>query len=301
LIKENRSFDHYFGTFPGADGATSGKDSLGKAIPLGQAPDETPYDLGHSWRDALIAIDGGGMGKFDQIENGNVAGYKLPYTQFHESNIPNYFAYARNFVLADRMFSSMAGPSFPNHLYTVAAEAGGVIENPHPGIAAWACDSDKNQTVLVKHRAEKAGDHEGDRVIAEPPCFDFKTLADSLEAAHISWKYYAPGQGQYGYQFSTLDAIRHIRKSALWTEKVVPDSQFCFRRPERTATGCALAGDGRHERASATQYVRRRKLDGAADELCDAGAGLEFDRGFRDLGRFWRILRPRASAFAGGA
>jgi phospholipase C len=226
LIKENRSFDHYFGTFPGADGVTSGKDSLGNVVPLTQAPDETPYDLGHSWRDALIAIDGGGMGKFDQIENGNVNGYQLPYTQFHESDIPNYFAYARNFVLADRMFSSMAGPSFPNHLYTVAAEAGGVIENPHPGIKAWGCDSDESQTVLVEHHAEKAGEHEDDRVSAEPPCFDFKTLADSLEAAHTSWKYYAPGQGQYGYQFSTLDAIRHIRRSALWAEKVVPDSQF---------------------------------------------------------------------------
>jgi len=226
LIKENRTFDHYFGTFPGADGATSGKNSRGKMVPLTQAPDETPYDLGHSWRDALIAIDGGRMGKFDQIENGDIGGYNLAYTQFHESDIPNYFAYAHNFVLADRMFSSMAGPSFPNHLYTVAAENEGVIDNPHPGVAAWGCDSDESQTVLVEHDTEKPGGHDDDRVDAEPPCFDFKTLADSLEEAHNSWKYYAPAQGQYGYQWSTLDAIRHIRNSSLWPERVVSDSQF---------------------------------------------------------------------------
>jgi phospholipase C len=218
LIKENRTFDHYFGTFPGADGVTSGKISNGTTVPLTRAPDVTPYDLGHSWRDAIVAIDGGRMGKFDQLEEGQVDGYLLPYTQFLESDIPNYFAYARNFVLADRMFSSLAGPSFPNHLYTVAAQSGGVIANPQAGNGNWGCDSDENQTVVVAHQDGK--------ITTEPPCFDFQTLADSLEKARVSWKYYAPSKGQYGYQFSTLDAIRHIRNSPLWEERVVPDNQF---------------------------------------------------------------------------
>ncbi len=218
LIKENRSFDHYFGTFPGADGATSGKTSRGDTMPLQKLPDETPYDIGHSWRDAAIAIDGGRMTKFDLVESGDVDGYMLPYTQAHEADIPNYFTYARNFVLADRMFSSMAGPSFPNHLYTVAAESDGVLDNPHPNLYNWGCDSDEAQDVPVQKP--------DGNLKMEPPCFDFKTLADSLEAAHLSWKYYAPPQGKYGYQWSTLDAIRHIRRSALWNERVVPDSEF---------------------------------------------------------------------------
>jgi len=218
IIKENRSFDHYFGTFPGADGVTSGKISDGTFIPLIPSPDVGPYDIGHSWRDAIIAIDGGKMGKFDQVDSGYVDGYRYPYTQFVESDIPNYFAYARNFVLADRMFSSLAGPSFPNHLYTVAAQSGGVIDDPHASRGNWGCDSDENQTVAV---VQKDG-----RITTEPPCLDFQTLADSLESAHISWKYYAPSRGHYGYQFSTLDAIRHIRNSPLWEERVVPDSQF---------------------------------------------------------------------------
>jgi phospholipase C len=218
LIKENRSFDHYFGTFRGADGATSGKTSMGNMVPLTRAPDKTPFDIGHSWKDALIAIDGGTMSKFDQVQNGNEDGYLLPYTQLRQADIPNYFAYAQNFVLADRMFSSMAGPSFPNHLFTVAAEDGGALDNPHPNRYDWGCDSDENQTVPV---AKSDGS-----VKVEPPCFDFQTLADLLEAAHISWKYYAPPKGQYGYQWSALDAIHHIRETKLWNERVVNDNQF---------------------------------------------------------------------------
>ncbi len=242
LIKENRSFDHYFGTFPGADGVTSGKISNGKTIPLTHAPDTTPYDPGHSWRDAIIAIDGGRMGQFDQVVNGQVDGYMLPYTQFVESDIPNYFAYARNFVLADRMFSSLAGSSFPNHLYTVAAQAGGALANPHPSDTGWGwgCDSDENQTVAVEH--------EGGWITTEPPCFNFQTLADTLEEAHISWKYYAPSKGQYGYQFSTLDAIRHIRNGPLWNERVIPDNQF--------------ADDARNGRLPAVSWL----VTGAANE-----------------------------------
>jgi phospholipase C len=64
------------------------------------------------------------------------------------------------------------------------------------------------------------------QVSKQAPCFDFQTLADELEAAHVSWKYYAPQKGQFGYIWSTLDAIRHIRNGNLWTEHVVPDTQF---------------------------------------------------------------------------
>jgi phospholipase C len=45
IIKENRSFDQYFGTFPGADGATSGKTSTGATIPLGHTLARWPMTL----------------------------------------------------------------------------------------------------------------------------------------------------------------------------------------------------------------------------------------------------------------
>jgi phospholipase C len=217
LIKENRTFDTYFGTFPGADGATSGKTSTGGVVPLRHTPDSTPYDLGHRQQDLLKAIDEGKMDRFDQVWNGNVSGYLLPYTQMTESDIPNYFAYARNFVLSDRMFSSIPGPSFPNHLVTVAAQSGGAINSPERS-DEWGCDADSHVTVEVR-------DEQG-KITKQPPCFDFQTLADKLERAKVDWKYYAPPKGQVGYTWSALDAIKHIRMGPLWGQKVVADSQF---------------------------------------------------------------------------
>src|SRR2546425_1153268 len=64
IVKENRTFDNYFGTFPGAEGATSGRISTGQVIPLRHTPDRTKHDIDHSWRGAVLAIDGGKMVKF---------------------------------------------------------------------------------------------------------------------------------------------------------------------------------------------------------------------------------------------
>src|SRR5215467_9543873 len=141
IVKENRTFDNYFGTFPGADGATTGRLSTGQVITLGQAPDVTPHDIDHSYQAAVTAIDGGAMDKFDLIAGGNVKGDLLSYTQYTEADLPNYFAYARHFVLADAFFSSLKGPSFPNHLYTVGAQSGGAINNPANSQGRWGCDS----------------------------------------------------------------------------------------------------------------------------------------------------------------
>jgi phospholipase C len=218
IIKENRSFDNYFGTFPGADGATSGTISTGDVIPLGHTPDRTPRDISHSFQSAVKAIDGGAMDQFDLIPGGNVNGDYLSYTQLTEDDIPNYFALARYFTLGDAMFSSLTGPSFPNHLYTVGAQSAGAINNPANSGGKWGCDSDDGSTVAVMAP---------DGTITHPyPCFDFETLVDRLERAGLSWKYYAPNEGQSGYIWSALDAIAHIRLTDLWTQHVVPPSQF---------------------------------------------------------------------------
>ncbi len=222
IIKENRSFDNYFGTFPGANGATSGTISTGQVIPLGHLPDVTPNDPGHGWPEALASMDGGKMDQFDIIDGGNINGAFMSYTQFQQSDIPNYFSYAFNFVLADNTFSSMHGGSFPQHLYSVAAQSDGVINIPFltngGNVSGWGCDDPADTLVQVM-------DLEGD-VTGEFPCFDFQTLADSMDTAGLSWKYYAPTYGQRGYNFNTFDAINHIRNSGLWDTNVMPDTQF---------------------------------------------------------------------------
>ena len=217
IIKENRTFDNYFGKFPGADGATSGTISTGRVIPLGQAPDRTPRDIDHSFQAALKAMDGGKMDQFDLIGGGNQNGDFLAYTQYTEADIPNYFAFASNFVLADHMFSSLHGPSFPNHLYTVGAQSGGAINNPTSS-GVWGCDAPDTSSVQVM-------DNVGN-ITRQFPCFDFQTIADTLEARGLTWKYYSPMKGESGYIWSALDAIDHIRNTSLWTDHVVPTAQF---------------------------------------------------------------------------
>jgi phospholipase C len=216
IVKENRSFDTYFGTFPGAEGATTGLVSTGARIQLKRATDRMPRDIGHDWEDARRAMNDGKMDRFDLVRAGNVNNDFLSMSQFFASDIPNYWSYAEHFALADHMFSSLAGPSFPNHLYTVAAQSGGSINNPDS--FSWGCDAPAATRVDVMDA--------GGNVSREFPCFDFLTLADSLEAAGVPWRYYAPREGQNGYIWSALDAIRHIRLGPLWTSRVVPFEQF---------------------------------------------------------------------------
>ena len=220
IVKENRSFDNYFGTFPGANGATKGTLSNGQTIALQHMQDKPAHDSDHTWYSAIEAIDGGKMDRFDLMPLANVDGDLMAYSQLTESDIPNYFTYAKKFVLADNMFSSLHGPSLPNHFYIIAATNDGVISTP--SIASknwsWGCDSDlASMTVQVM-------DSKGN-IKNEFPCFDFSTLADLLDNAGVSWKYYAPPEGQRGYQYSTFDEIKHIRYGKDWNN-VVADTQF---------------------------------------------------------------------------
>lgn len=217
IIKENRSFDNYFGTYPGANGATSGTTSTGQVMPLGHTPDQPPRDIDHFAIDALNGMDGGKMDRFDLINGGNENGDYLSYTQLQQQDIPNYFAYAHNFVLGDAMFESMYSGSFPNHLWTIAAQSAGAFGSPD-GHQSWGCDAAPTTTVQVMD-AE-------DNLSNVFPCFDVPTLADEMQAAGITWKHYSPTSVQAGYIWQPFDYIHHIRYSSLWTENVVPYGQF---------------------------------------------------------------------------
>jgi phospholipase C len=223
IIKENRSFDSYYGTFPGANGASTATISTGQTITLGHMGDQMPHDVtGHGWWDAITGEDDGKMDRFDLVTAGSTNGDYLNFEQLHQSDIPNYWTYAQNFVLADNMFSSLNGASFPNHLYTIAAQSGGVWNNTlqiNGQGQLWGCDANPLTQVPVLA--------EGTLIVTKPfPCFNFETLADLLDGAGISWKFYAPPAGTAGYVFSTYDAISHIRNTSLWTEHVVNQTEF---------------------------------------------------------------------------
>ncbi len=106
IIKENRSFDHMFGTFPGANGATTGM-AGSKQIPLGHA-ELVQGELGHGWSDSMQGIDHGKMDGFYKY-----APHYAAYVQFQQTDIPNYWLYAR--ILLSRTISSprCTGGAFP--------------------------------------------------------------------------------------------------------------------------------------------------------------------------------------------
>ncbi|HEV3278241.1 MAG TPA: alkaline phosphatase family protein [Terriglobia bacterium] len=217
IIKENRTFDEVFGNFPGATGTNTATLSTGQVVMLGHTPDRVPRDLGHHFWDATTAIDNGKMDGFNLIDDfGNqcsVNGDYLCLTQFSQTDVQNYFSYASYFTLAEGMFSSLQGPSFPNHLYTIAAQSGGVVDNP-PTTTMWGCDAAPGITVPV---IDTSGN-----LTNQYPCFDFQTLADLLEGAGISWKYYA----QSGSIWNAYNAINHIRNTSLWTTNFAPETHF---------------------------------------------------------------------------
>jgi phospholipase C len=218
IIKENHSFDNYFGRFPGADGATSGKTATGQIVPLTEAPDQVYPDIGHDASDAIAAVNGGKMDNFDRAAGAVTLGVNHAYTQMYQRDIPDYWAYARHFTLEDHYFSTIMGPTFPNHLATIAAQSGGVIGNPQHSNNYWGCDAPAGTFVQTRSSTGVLG--------TTFPCLNFTTLADRLDAAHIGWRYYAPQAGQQGYIFSTFDAIRHIRYGPDWQRNVVPWTQF---------------------------------------------------------------------------
>jgi phospholipase C len=145
------------------------------------------------------------------------------YSQYLQKDIPNYFSYAQHYLIADNFFSSITGPSYPNHLYTIGSQSGGAVQNPlmQDGKLPreWGCDSPGGTTVLTY-------DPNTQQFSETSPCQDFRTLGDLLDAAGISWKYYAPPQGTPGYQWSAYDAIKHIRTGPDWQTKVVSTSMF---------------------------------------------------------------------------
>ncbi len=165
IIQENRSFDNYFGTYPKADGIPPGTclpvlPGSKKCIAPFHMPNGEPIcDINHVWGSAHAAYDNGRMDGFVWAEG-------TPYTMgyYDQQDIPNYWDYARHFTLCDQFFSSLMGPSGPNHLYTVAAQSGGLTANVGLG--------------------------EGEKYLDEPDGFTFATMVNLFTKANVSWKYY---------------------------------------------------------------------------------------------------------------
>ena len=213
IVKENRTFDQYFGLYPGANGTTRGRTRTGWRPLARGIPQTLPHDLQHSYRAALTAWDHGRMDGFARVDDW---AKRYAYSEALPRDIPNYWGWARDFVLGDNFFSSAMGPSFPNHLYTIAAQSVLTHDNParRGGSGPWTWGCDAPSYVYVR-RYERTG-----RVNWARPCFGLHSEAALLNAKGISWAYYAATKGEKGYLWSAFDAVRSVRRTSQWHRHV---------------------------------------------------------------------------------
>ncbi|GIV00719.1 MAG: hypothetical protein KatS3mg014_2334 [Actinomycetota bacterium] len=220
LMMENRSFDNLYGRFPGANGTTVGV-KFGQEVPLLDCPHWLPGDLPHDRAAHLNNVNGG---TYDGFAIGQF-GDPWAYTQFSEEKIPNYFAWARDYVLCDNFFASVGGPSYPNHFFFVAGQSGGVLDNPEnievrfedgKRFKSWGCDAvGEHVFVLVKDDKGNLTKHD--------TCFNFKSVPEQLEEAGVSWAYYSAGKYQPGYFWNALNGIAGVYHTDLWRpERIRP-------------------------------------------------------------------------------
>ena len=178
IMQENRSFDSYFGTYPGADGIPHGTwlptPFPGLSIPPFHDPNDVNRGGPHNWKNALADIDGGRMDGFilqsyaGKSGNGLVPCFppdpecvtgRNPFDVMgwhDEREIPNYWNYALLYVLQDHMFESITSYSLPAHLYMLAAQSGGYIGSGQP----------------------------------RPSVYLFPEITELLASGRVDWKYY---------------------------------------------------------------------------------------------------------------
>ena len=180
LVKENHTFDNYFTGFPGA---TSSKYALEwdghKDVKILRpfAPNDTlPTAPGHTHGKAVKAYRHGHMDGFS-VNPGHT-----PYMRYRESQIPSYWQYARNFVLADHFFSESLAPSSPGHEVFWFGRST-TIDNPTchlPGGKGCGVGCDGSHLTATTFN-ERTG---VERTVK--PCFDLPSLPDHLPSG-FTW------------------------------------------------------------------------------------------------------------------
>jgi phospholipase C len=225
-MKENRSYDVYFGAYvppagsgQTANGSTTPHLSNGTTITAPHLYDSTPLDICHDWKCNISDMDFGKMDHYDTDPSCLANGILMCEAQLNANDLPNYYAYANNFVLGDYHFTSLHATSFPNHVYSIAATSGGVISQgilaSNPSATEVGCRAAEGTTATqITPEGYTSSMY---------PCYDMLTLGDLLTAAGVSWKTYAPSNIAY----NAYNAINHIyNNTAVWNSVYEADTQF---------------------------------------------------------------------------
>jgi phospholipase C len=201
IMQENRSFDSYFGTFPGADGIP-----MSKGTPTVCAPDP---DTGRCVRPYVDHADMNGGGPHSAVNaaadvaqgamNGFVQQARIAAQNCHEatnpacafsaqpdvmgyhtrSDLPNYWTYAKRFVLQDHMFEPNASWSLPEHLFQVS-EWSAHCQTHDPRSCVNALQNPGNPPDFNPQPG----------VTRPPPIYAWTDLTYLLHANDVSWGYY---------------------------------------------------------------------------------------------------------------
>jgi phospholipase C len=227
IMQENRSFDSYFGTYPGADGFPTKHGRLSVCVPNPATHRcDYPYhdpalvNVGakHNAPAAIADIAGGKMNGFIAEAQRTTGHTQADVMGYHDAReIPNYWTYARGFVLQDHMFEPDASWSLPAHLFTVSEWAASCLSGDPA-----SCVNDDNQGNFSENAGGSVGgrlakiiyphlnqrDANVERVVRRreshkprrpslPHSTDFAwtDMTYLLYRAHVSWRYYvAPGR-----------------------------------------------------------------------------------------------------------
>jgi len=176
LMQENRSFDHYFGTYSGVRGfadkqgraAFFQKNAKGKTVHPFHLPTPCLPDLTHDWAPQHNSWHNGRMDKFVTVHEAvDPKGVGVETMGYHTSTDINFYrALAAAFTICDGYHCSVIGPTDPNRLVTMtgtldpAGKAGG------PLIHTNSLPSERT------------------------PRFSWTTMPEQLEAHGVSWKVY---------------------------------------------------------------------------------------------------------------
>jgi phospholipase C len=211
IVQQARSFDDLFAGYPGADAPTKGLTSTGKRVPL-QTISLKRYKVcadGFLGAYFKTVYDGGKMDGWDLLDKKDPL---CPYTRIDPSESKPYWDRAKQFSLADEMFASTRFAEFDNQLYIVAGTtkiSPDAFDVGAPSNIPWGCHAPPGTTTsLLKNRLIE--------VLRGPyPCFtQFPTMANLLDGAGVSWKYYFTPDTEA--PFNPFAAIKYVALGEDW-------------------------------------------------------------------------------------
>ncbi|HEV2361311.1 MAG TPA: alkaline phosphatase family protein [Acidimicrobiales bacterium] len=230
IMQENRSFDSYFGTYPGADGIPTNN-----GIPTACVPNPAGHDCirpyhnvwdvngggPHGQPNSAADVDGGKMDGFirqldasiPHCQNPNdpacsVGGKTIPDVMGYHTGaeVPNYWKYAQNFVLDDHMFEPVSSWSLPEHLYLVSGWSA-LCKNPSPR----SCKSNAYGPYLVQAFDDAVAQELATGVAQYN--LAWTDLTWLLYEHHISWKYYVQSGTQPDCQNDSAETCDPIKQT----------------------------------------------------------------------------------------